>query len=90
VPFETQLARHTAESKAAFDRCAVAAGADLHGSVKIAFRVLEDGSVANAVAVEDSTGMPTLGQCLAQTITAWRFTPHSGAPINSVRAFNYP
>lgn len=89
VSFDTQLDRQTAASKPAFDRCAADAGAP-RGAVRIAFRVLEDGSVANAFPVEDSTGSPTLGQCLAQTITTWRFSPHAGAPINSLRAFNYP
>ena len=89
VSFDTQLERATAASKAAFDSCAADAGSP-HGTVRVAFRVLEDGSVANAFPVEDSTGTPSLGQCLAQTITTWRFTPHTGAPINSLRAFNYP
>jgi hypothetical protein len=89
--FDTQLERATANSKPAFDRCALDAGSP-HGTVRVAFRVLEDGSVANAFPVEDSTGSPTLGQCLAQTITTWRFTsdPARRAPINSLRAFNYP
>ncbi len=89
VSFDTQLERATTASKGAFDRCAADAGSP-HGTVRIAFRVLEDGSVANAFPVEDSTGTSGLGQCLAQTITTWRFTPHTGAPINSLRAFNYP
>lgn len=89
VPFEVQLDQKTAASKASFARCANDAG-EPHGSVKIAFRVLEDGSVANPFAVEDSTTSPTLGQCLAQTISTWRFTPHAGPAINSLRAFNYP
>lgn len=89
VPFDTQLDEKTAASKASFARCASDAG-EPHGSVKIAFRVLEDGSVANAYPVENSTGSPNLAQCLAQTISTWRFTPHFGAAINSLRAFNYP
>jgi TonB family protein len=87
--FDVQLERATAASKASFDRCAADAGSP-HGTVRVAFRVLEDGSVANAFPVENSTGAASLGQCLAQTITTWRFTPHTGAPINSLRAFNYP
>jgi TonB family protein len=91
VSFDTQLERATTKSEAAFDRCAADAGSP-HGVVRVAFRVLEDGSVANAFPVEDSTGSPSLGQCLAQTITSWRFTPDPTrrAPINSLRAFNYP
>jgi TonB family protein len=91
VSFDQQLERATTNSKVTFDRCAADAGSP-HGTVRVAFRVLEDGSVANAFPVEDSTGSPSLGQCLAQTITAWRFTPDPTrrAPINSLRAFNYP
>ena len=84
---DTETSRLAAASNHSFARCETAT---VHGSVKIAFQVLPDGSVQHATAVENTTGDPALAQCLASVISAWRYTAHAGAVVNFMRPFNYP
>lgn len=83
----TETSKLAAASNASFSRCDNGA---VHGSVKIAFQVLPDGSVQHAMAVENTTNDPTLAQCLATVISTWRYTAHAGAVVNFMRPFNYP
>jgi hypothetical protein len=72
-----------------FARCLTAAGT-VHGTIKVAYRVLASGSVDHPFAVENTTGNEQLGICLADVIATWRYSAHSGDTQNAVRPFNYP
>jgi hypothetical protein len=85
---QVEIDRLAARSKGAFDRCRQDAGA-IHGGITIAFRVLADGRIGNAVAVENTTGDAQLASCLVATIGTWRVSPHDGAPLSFMRSFQY-
>ncbi|NVB82138.1 MAG: hypothetical protein HOV81_27400 [Kofleriaceae bacterium] len=85
---EQEVNKLAASSKSTFDRCAGASEA--HGRIQIAFQVLADGRIANAAAVENSTGNTELGRCLVAAISGWTLSPHSGPAQSFVRPFNYP
>jgi hypothetical protein len=78
-----------ARSKPAFDRCASEHG-PARGAITIAFRVKPDGRVANAAAVENSTGNGELARCLAAEIASWRVSAHGGPAINIFWPFTFP
>ena len=78
-------------SQTAFDRCYDEANAAqaIHGELSVAFQVLTDGRVANASAVENTTGSAQLGTCLAGIIGRWSFATHPAASSSFVRPFSY-
>jgi outer membrane biosynthesis protein TonB len=78
-----------ARSQPAFARCASEHG-PARGAITIAFQVRPDGRVANAAAVENSTGNGELARCLVAEIASWRVSAHGGAAINMSRPFTYP
>lgn len=86
---EQEVEKLYAKSKGTFDRCLGAAGT-VHGRIQVAFQVLADGHVANAAAVENSTGNAELGRCLVATISGWAVAPHSSTALSFVKPFNYP
>ncbi len=75
--------RKSAQSTARFERCyseaakAYTPEQPLAGEVDIAFRVMPTGEVQNAAAVRNTTGSPSLGECLAGVLSAWTF-PDNG------------
>jgi TonB family protein len=89
VSIEAEVNQHAARSQGAFDRC-LGEAAPVHGTIEIAFRVMADGRVANAAAVENSTGNTELARCLASTIASWRMSAHAGPALDFVRPFHYP
>jgi len=87
-----EIEAHARDSFGAFRRCfedAIHAG-PIHGDVRIAFVVQPDGRVDHTKPVVNTTGSEPLASCLAQTIGAWTFAPHSGAAASYERPFNYP
>jgi len=80
--------RQAARSKTAFARCHHNAGV-VDGTVRIAFSIKPDGTVARATAAENTTGSSELAACLANEVGGWVFSPHSGAAVDFVRAFTY-
>ena len=79
------------ESFGAFRRCFTDAihGSPIHGDIRIAFVVQPDGHVSHSSPVVNTTGSDALASCLAQTIGAWTFAPHSGPAASYERPFNY-
>ena len=85
---EKPLLPKAASSRGVFLLCHNNAG-EVHGTIHIAFKVLPDGRVVHIAAVENTTGSDQLANCLANTIAAWSFPPHTGEPSEFVRPFNY-
>jgi hypothetical protein len=75
-------------SAGGFARCKGEAA--LAGTIDIAFQVQPDGSVANAAAVENTTGNAEVSGCLARVISGWRVSPFQGNTMSFVRSFSYP
>lgn len=88
VSTETEINKLAARSKQSFATCAGAA--QLHGEITVAFQVLANGTVANAAAVQNTTGDAQLANCLVAIISRWQVSPHQGAPLSFVRPFHYP
>jgi hypothetical protein len=86
---EREIDAAAARSKPAFARCASNHG-PAHGAIQIAFQVRSDGKIANAAAVENSTGNSELARCLVAEIASWRVSAHAGATIDMFRPFTYP
>jgi hypothetical protein len=86
---EREIDAAAARSKPAFARCASNHG-PAHGAIQIAFQVRSDGKIANAAAVENSTGNSELARCLVAEIASWRVSAHGGATIDMFRPFTYP
>lgn len=87
-----EIEAHARESFGSFRRCFEDAihGSPIHGDIRIAFVVQPDGHVDHASPVVNTTGSDGLASCLAKTIGAWTFAPHSGAAASYERPFNYP
>ncbi len=84
-----EIERLAGRSAASFQRCESNFGR-AHGTIQIAFQVKPDGRVANAAAVENSTGNTDLANCLVTVVSSWRVSAHHGDAINMVRPFTYP
>ena len=78
-----------ARSTPVFARCAADHG-PARGAIQIAFQVRPDGQIANAAAVENSTGNAELARCLVAEIASWRVSAHGGATLDMFRPFTYP
>jgi outer membrane biosynthesis protein TonB len=87
-----EVDRQAARSRNTFARCYDDANAigPIHGSVRIAFQVLPDGTVAHAVPVDNTTGSQLLASCLTSAIAGWTLAPHTGPAAEFVRPFSYP
>ncbi|HEY8432387.1 MAG TPA: TonB family protein [Sandaracinaceae bacterium] len=53
----------------------------VRGTVVIGFDIQADGNVSNAEVVRNSTGLDTLGRCLASQVARWRLPPPPEAPL---------
>jgi hypothetical protein len=53
----------------------------VRGTVVVAFRVLADGEIDNARVTRNTTGIETLGACLARSVDSWRLPPPPEAPL---------
>lgn len=84
-----EIERVAGRSNASFERCKTNFG-PAHGTIQIAFQIKPDGRVANAAAVENSTGNTDLANCLVTVVSSWRVSAHQGEAINMVRPFTYP
>lgn len=84
-----EVERLAGRSNASFERCKTNFG-PAHGTIQIAFQIKPDGRVANAAAVENSTGNTDLANCLVTVVSSWRVSAHQGEAINMVRPFTYP
>lgn len=85
---EAEIGALVNRSKASFERCR--ADQPIAGSIDVAFHVNPDGSIANAAAVENTTGNAELAACLVRIIAGWRVSPFQGNPMSFVRPFTYP
>ncbi len=53
----------------------------LAGKVKVQFTILESGRVGQARVVEDTTGDPAVGTCIANAMKRWRFPKPDGGSV---------
>jgi hypothetical protein len=84
-----EVDQHSARSRAAFDRCAAAAGA-VHGQIQIVFEIQPDGSITHIGKGENTTGNDELARCLADEIGSWKLSAHQGPTTQFVKSFLYP
>lgn len=89
------VARQTARSNAAFDRCyraatkALPAEQPLQGSVTIAFTVQPSGGVADVVVSANSTESEQLASCVGREVSKWRFAPFTGEAAGFMRTIRF-
>jgi hypothetical protein len=86
---DNEVELQATRSRAAFASCAHEAG-EVHGEVRVAFRVQPDGHPAHVAPVFDSTGAGGLATCLAAVIARWTFAVHPSTAMDFVRPFSYP
>ena len=81
----------TERTRTEFDACYAGAGGArmVHGSVTVAFRVVADGRVANAAAVENTTASREVAACLVAAIGRWTFVARPSVPASFSRTFTY-
>jgi len=90
-----QIDRLMAHSKPAFDGCYTAVMKSVppeqavHGTIKIAFRILPDGHLERVVALDNGTGSEQLAACIAAEIGTWALPAHPGDAVDFVRPFNF-
>lgn len=53
----------------------------VRGTVVIGFDILGDGNIRNAQVVRNTTGIDTLGRCLATQVGSWRLPPPPESPL---------
>ena len=53
----------------------------LAGKVKVQFTILESGRVGSTRVMEDTTGDPAVGKCIANAMKRWRFPKPDGGSV---------
>lgn len=62
----------------------------VEGRIAVRWSIDGAGAVTEAVVTDDGTGVPSLGQCVADATRRWRFTRDDQGATTSVVVVNYP